>query len=143
MTVADDLELRAMREDDRHYVLSSWLRSYAGRAREARDYASIDAFYADYAPVVRALLARSQVIVASLKENPDVIVGWAAVEDDALHYVLVKPRWRRLGVARWMLTDFASLPVAYTHRTNDALRCPIPSGWVYRRFRIWPAEEAA
>lgn len=143
MTIAADLELRAMNENDRHYVLSSWLRSYAGRSREARDYAAIDAFYDDYAPVVRSLLARSQVMVASLKENADVIVGWAAIEGDALHYVLVKPRWRKLGVARWMLTEFASLPVAYTHRTSDALRCPIPSGWSYRRFKIWPEEKAA
>jgi GNAT superfamily N-acetyltransferase len=137
------LDLRGMRDEDRNYVLSSWLRSYAAKGRDARDYVEHARFFDDYAPIVRSLLDRSQVIVASLREEPDVIVGWASVEGDALHYVLVKPRWRRLGVARWMLNDFAALPVAYTHRTSDAMRCPIPDGWSYRRFRVWPREKAA
>ncbi len=130
-----------MRATDRNYVLSSWLRSYAGRSGDAMQYVEHREFVRDYAVVVRALLARSQVIVASMREEPDVIVGWAAVEGDLLHYVHTKPRWRQLGVARWLLKDFAALPVVYTHRTNDATKCPIPSGWVYRRYRIWPAEQ--
>ncbi len=138
------LDLRAMREADRNYILSSWIKSYASRSLDARDYgAHRREFYDDYAPVVRDLLARSQIIVACLREEPDVVVGWAAIEGDALHYVLVKPRWRRLGVARWMLTDFAALPVVVTHRTSDSGRCPIPAAWVYRRFRIWPPEKEA
>ena len=131
-----------MQPSDRHYILSSWLRSYAAKGREWRDYGSPGAFAADYVPVVRALLRRSQVIVASLREEPDVVVGWAAIEGDCVHYVLVKPRWRQLGVARWLLQDFAALPLAFTHRTSDAMRCPIPETWTYKRWRVWPAETA-
>ncbi len=138
------LVLRAMRESDRHYVLSSWLRSYASKSLDARDYGDRRTqFYDDYGPVVRDLIARSQVIVASLMAEPDVIVGWAAIEGDALHYVLTKPRWRRLGVASWLLADFAGLPVTYTHRTSDVNRVPVPKTWTYRRFRIWEPEEKA
>lgn len=132
-----------MAEGDRHYVLSSWLRSYAAKGRDSRDYGEHSQFFDDYAPVVRSLLARSQVIVASMREEPDIIIGWAAIEGDALHYCLVKPRWRRLGVASWLLADFAALPVVITHRTSDAMRCPIPKAWTYRRYRIWPQEIAA
>ncbi len=138
------LELREMRESDRHYVISSWLRSYAAKSLDARDYGDRRTqFYDDYAPVVRDLISRSQVIVAALPAEPDVIVGWAAVEGDALHYVLTKPRWRRLGVASWLLADYGGIPVAYTHRTSDVRRCPVPQSWTYRRYRIWPEEKAA
>jgi GNAT superfamily N-acetyltransferase len=138
------LELRPMTEGDRHYVLSSWLRSYAAKGRDSRDYGERHSqFCDDYAPIVRALLERSKVLVAGLAETPDVICGWMAWEGDTLHYVLTKPNFRRLGVASWMLADFASMPVAFTHRTSDAGRCPIPEGWAYRRYRIWPPEEKA
>jgi GNAT superfamily N-acetyltransferase len=135
--------LREMVDADRNYVLSSWIRSYAGKSREARDYTDRGAFARDYSPVVQALVARSRVLIAALTEEPDIIVGWAAVEGETLHYVLVKPRWRQLGVARWLLADFAALPVAYTHTTSDSMRCPVPETWTYRRYRIWPAGEAA
>lgn len=141
--MTDWLTLREMREADRHYVLSSWLRSYTSKGRESRDYASHSQFCDDYASVVRGLLARSKVLVACLADNEDIIAGWSAWEGDVLHYVLTKPNFRRLGVARWLLQDFVELPVAYTHRTSDAQRCPIPDGWAYRRYRIWPAEETA
>ena len=145
MTALPPMDLRPMRESDRHLVLSSWLRSYAGRSLDARDYTgeARGAFSVDYVPVIRALLGRSRVIVACLTDEPDAIVGWMAWEADTLHYVLVKPRWRQLGIARWMLADFAEMPVVFTHRTGDALRCPVPKGWVYRRWLIWPREEAA
>jgi GNAT superfamily N-acetyltransferase len=141
----DQLELREMRETDRHFVLSSWVRSFASKSSDARDYEgpARGLFSADYAPVVRALVARSTILVACLKDEPDTVIGWLAVEGDALHYALVKPRWRRLGVAAWMLKDYAALAVVTTHRTSDALKCPIPAGWIYRRFRIWPATETA
>lgn len=138
-----ELELRPMRESDRNYILSSWLRSYAGKGLDARDYAEHSRFYLDYAPVVRALCERSQVIVACMPDASDVVIGWMAIEGDALHYVCVKPRWRRLGVARWMLQDYARSPAVFTHRTTDAMRCRIPAAWEYRRWRVWPAEGTA
>jgi hypothetical protein len=144
VTCAIPLELREMREGDRHYVLSSWLRSYAAKGLDSRDYGTRHSqFCDDYAPVVRSLLARSKVLVAGLCDTQDIIAGWMAFEGETLHYVLTKPNFRKLGVAAWMLADFASMPVAFTHRTSDALRCPIPEGWAYRRFKIWPQEKAA
>jgi hypothetical protein len=134
-----------MREGDRHYVLSSWIRSYAAKGRDVRDHyeGNGSPFCDDYAPIVRGLVARSTVLVGHLPEHEDIIMGWMAWEGDVLHYMLTKPNFRRMGVARSMLQDFASMPVQFTHRTSDALRCPIPAGWAYRRFRIWPQEKAA
>ena len=133
-----------MVEGDRHYVLSSWLRSYAAKGRDSRDYGERHSqFCDDYAPVVRGLLARSKVLIACDASTPDIIAGWMAFEGETLHYILTKPNFRRLGVARWMLNDFAAMPLGYTHRTSDAMRCPVPAAWEYRRFKIWPEEKAA
>ena len=137
-SVSDELGLRPMREADRNYVMSSWSKSYAGSSRDARDYATLADFYRDYTPVIRDLLDRSTVTVAALRDNDDIIVGWSAIEGDVLHYVLVKPRWRKLGVARYLLGSFTERAMVYSHQTNDSLRCGIPYGWAYRRFRIWP-----
>lgn len=136
-SVSDELVLRPMREADRNYVLSSWSKSYAGSSRDARDYATMADFYRDYAPVIAELLARSVVTVAALKDNDDIIVGWSAIEGDVLHYVLVKPRWRKLGVARYLLSSVKERPMMCSHQTNDAVRCGMPDGWAYRRFKIW------
>jgi hypothetical protein len=139
------MELRPMRETDRALVINSWVRSYSERSPEARDYtgAAMGLFGRDYTRVVVGLLERSRVIVASLADNPDSAIAWMCWEGETLHYVLVKRRWRKLGVARWMLADFGEMPVAYTHRTREALRCPVPKGWAYRRWLIWPAGKEA
>ncbi|AKU97016.1 hypothetical protein AKJ09_03680 [Labilithrix luteola] len=132
-----------MQPSDRNYILSSWLRSFAGKSEDGRGFresGSLTDFFTDYAPVVRSLIDRSAIVVACLKEKPDAIAGWMAIEEDALHYVLVKPRWRRCGVARWMLADYASVPVVFTHETSDSRRCPVPEAWRLRRWRVWPKE---
>lgn len=134
-----------MRETDRHYVLSSWTKSYCAKGRDTREHYSGNWawFFEDYTPIVQALLQRSCVTIASLQTNADVIAGWMAWEGDVLHYVVTKPNFRRLGVATWMLKGFASQAVSFTHRTSDARRCRLPDGWMYRRYRIWPQEKAA
>ena len=134
-----------MRESDRAFVLHSWVTSYAARSRDARDYegAAFSLFSTDYAHIVRDLVSRSNVLVACLKDAPDTVIGWMAIENDALHYVLVKPRWRRMGVARWLLAALAGIPLVVTHRTSLSAKCPVPKEWIYRRFRIWPATKEA
>lgn len=145
MTHLPPMKLRPMLETDRALVINSWVRSFSERSHEARDYVgeAMGLFGHDYTRVVISLLERSKVAIACLEDNPDAAVGWMCWEGDTLHYVLTKRRWRRLGVARWMLQDFASMPVVYTHRTREAAQCPIPRGWAYRRWLIWPKGEAA
>ena len=135
-TVADTLrlELRPMRDGDRNFVLSSWLRSYA----EANEFRGMkrSSYFALYAPVVEVLLGRSTVMVATMPEASDVVLGWLAAEGELLHYVLTKPRWRKLGIARFMLADMKDLAVKYTHQAPRM--APIPAAWTYdsdARFR--------
>jgi GNAT superfamily N-acetyltransferase len=141
MTAANDNALpfesvlREMVADDRNYVLSSWLRSYA----EGPEFRSLarPVYFALYEPVVQQLIDRSFVYVACLSDARDVILGWAAVDKDALHYVLVKPRWRGHGIMHKLLSDTGDLPMTFTHVPPSRLARLIPPTWKYdpmRRF---------
>lgn len=141
-----------MRDDDRAYVISSWLNSYAevGRrprrvdpkTKEVQDEGgefrgtARGAYFAIYEPIVKQLLARSTVAVATLPEEPDVVLGWMAIEDDVLHYLLVKPRWRRLGIARWLLGQLGDINAVYTHRPAPSVGARlIPASWSFDQMR--------
>lgn len=136
MTEALDLQWREMRDDDRNYVLSSWLRSYADGS-EFR-HLSRGVYFALYEPVVKRLLERSTVAIAFDPSMPDVVLGYLVVEGDSLvHYVLVKPRWRKLGIGRWMTRDLADMPATFTHSPTPAGSRLVGSAWSYdpmRRF---------
>lgn len=140
MTDALDITLRAMQATDLNYILSSWLRSYA-ESREARAQASRAAYFEDYEPIVKKLISRSTVLVVTLTEEPDIVLAWRATMGPVLHYVLVKPRWRRMGIATSLLDDLRGQKVLYTHETPDGMRWPVPETWQYRP--MWRFLEAA
>lgn len=121
-------ELNRSDENECNLVLAGWLRTYVG---ERPGGIERSVFFQLCAPVVRALIASSTVVVATLPEAHDVVLGWVAFDGDVLHYVVVKPRWQRLGVASFLLRDFMGLPITYTHRTQDGMKLPVPSAWTY------------
>ena len=127
--------------DDRNHVTFNWLRSYVeatgirDRPAMTRHGLEYSVFFELYRPIVRAITARSTVMFAAVPDVPTAFYGWAAFEGDLLHYVYVKPRWRRLGIASWLLRDFLKLPVTYTHRTRDGMRLPVPEAWTYAPMR--------
>lgn len=131
-----ELRWREMRDEDRNYVLSSWLRSYA-KGPEFKGIAS-GVYFALYEPAVRAMLERSTVAIAWTPELPDTVVGWLAVEgEDVVHYFLTKPRFRRCGVGRWMTKDLIELPAVFTHAPTLAASRLIGNAWTLdpmRRF---------
>lgn len=132
-----DLDFREMAETDRNFVLSSWLRTFVHAAEVRHAYGDrVDDYFRDYEPAVKAILARSKVVCACLPENADVVAGWVCVEDDTLHYVLVKPAFREAGIAGRLLDGMDALPLAYTHITGPARRrLRTPATWAYRPFR--------
>jgi hypothetical protein len=148
-----DLTLREMRDEDRNYVLSSWLLSYENTSRRARwvdprtrevvdgggEFRSMPRamYFRLYEPIVESLLRRSTVVIAALPEADDAIVSWFAAEGDVLHYVHTKNRFRKLGAAAWLLRDALALPVTYTHEPRPFCRSLIGAAWTYdpmRRF---------
>ncbi len=121
-------ELNRSDEQECNLVIAGWLRTYVG---ERPGGIERSVMFRLYQPVVLSLIARSHVVVACDPEAHDIVLGWVAFEGPTLHYVCVKPRWQRLGVASLLLADFVELPVTYTHRTQDGMRLPVPEAWSY------------
>jgi GNAT superfamily N-acetyltransferase len=153
-------ELRAMREEDRALVMRSWLDSYwdLAKRRRYRDKATgeIDpggefqgarrsAYYELYAPLVDQLMARCEVFVATMPDvrETDIVFGWIATEVDpvaqlvAVHYVHVKPRFRKTGLGRWLVAQMpADVPVIYTHEPTPVVgRRLVPPSWSFDSMR--------
>lgn len=142
MSDALDLQWREVREDDRNYILSSWLRSYADCPEFCRHRR--DVFFAIYEPVVKRLLARSTVAIAWDPTLPSTVLGWLAVEgEDVVHYWHTKRRFRRMGVATWMLRELRQLPALYTHQPTPVGSRLVGAEWSYEPMRRFERKAAA
>ncbi len=104
----DEVVIRPARHTDLNFVYASMLRGlYYGNTF----FAQIDkkVFFPAYQAVLDRLLQKNNtcVVVACLASDPDCLLGFAVGEPTqrVLHYVFVKERWRRQGIAKKLLTD--------------------------------------
>jgi GNAT superfamily N-acetyltransferase len=83
-------------------------------------------------------------VVARLEDEPTSICGWACFGHDVVHYVFVRPRWQRLGIAKLLLQPFADRPqVFYTHKTRDLGAVRVPDNWIYNPYMALLAPKVA
>ncbi len=86
-----------MRPEDRRWVVSTWVRSFADYApwgpalTRARHWCVVDAIL-DAAP--------TRVVVLASDEAARTLHAWAAASDDALHFAYTPPDLRGHGLAR-------------------------------------------
>jgi GNAT superfamily N-acetyltransferase len=104
--------------EDINFIYATWLQSYrndsftGGASRKS-------VFYEFYNPVLDHLLSKSFVKVAALHDEPAVILAYCCFESGGiLHYVYVKEAFRRMGIARELVTLAA--PKFYTHQTRSS-----------------------
>jgi GNAT superfamily N-acetyltransferase len=125
-------ELRAATQDDRPLIFATWLRSYRHGSQTPRRIPDA-VYFARHHELIEELLDLSDVRIAHPVGEPEVILGWSVVEvlepDEigepspaVVHFVYVKPPFRRAGVARALLAHVDRLessgsPVLYTHET--------------------------
>lgn len=110
--------IRDARIEDLNFIYSTFLRGlYYGNSF----YSQIpkDIFMANYKPFITNLIAtgRAVINIACLKEDSDVILGYSILSSDyqAIHFVFVKSRFRKQGIARSLVPQ---RPVAVTHLTG-------------------------
>ena len=135
MKLPEPPQLRELNRDDEqevNLVISMWLRSYTGSRKGGAEgshvpknvAAGVEAsvFNRIYQPVVKDLISRSRIVCAASKDD-SFVYGFMAWEGDTLHYIAVKLKWVRLGLATWMLDDWAGKRgIVTSHRTTDWLR---------------------
>lgn len=147
--------LRPLEQADRGYILEHWVRAHSHTA---------DAYHAgpNFMPgswtTNEAILNRARCLVACAAADRSVILGFAIVEGNVVHYVYTRPDVRRQGIATQLLGPlltkkamrFSHLPphhavmkgrvVTVPGKGNRTDTLPIPTSWVYDPFTRWLGE---
>lgn len=116
----DLITSRTAREGDMNFIFSTFLRGlYYGNEWYGRIKAEI--YYTHYHRVLERLLAKKgcTILISCLKEDPDTIIGYSIFEPEILHYVFVKPIWRKIGIARDLIPENTA---SYTHLTKQGIQ---------------------
>lgn len=108
--------IRDKKAEDDNFILSTFLRGlYYGDS-----WFSLipkDLFMSEYKRVVETLVARGNIKVACLPDDPDTIIGYSILSQDfqTVHWAYVKKNWRKNGVAKSLLPQH---PTAVSHLTE-------------------------
>lgn len=94
---------RRSRDEDRAFVLSTWLRSYKARGMAyGVDSAS---YYAGQRVVAERLLDALGATVACADDDDDVIYGWIVSDGQIVHYAYIKRELRHCGLEECLLSE--------------------------------------
>lgn len=140
--------VRPATDDDLNYVRKTWLWAHAQGASDFIDAIGGGVVYfAEHARLRDAALERAAVTIAHRPDMPNSICGFAVTEElpramgralSCIHFVYVKDRWRKLGVAKLLLRPFVGGPLGhcavYTHRTEIVEALQVPKGWAFNPY---------
>ena len=106
MNKTDLVAIRDFVAADWNFILATWLRGlYYGKTW----FSEIpkDIFMEKYHAIIEAILGLKNVIVkvACLKDDPEVILGYAIMSEDrsTVHFTFVKSAWRGIGIAKSLI----------------------------------------
>lgn len=112
--------MRDFEAGDANFILRTWLRSYRGRMHSIPDML----YYEHQQTLIRRLAQRSRVAIASVKTQPEFIMGFCVAEplleereDEPLrvHFCFTKLTYRQMGLARRMLCQLGWNPLREIH----------------------------
>lgn len=107
------LRIRPGRDEDKNFILSTWLKSY--RQLSTSSPVPTGEIYFKWAQdKIKKHLGS---FVVACTDDSDQIVGYAVFEDDVLHYVYVKHSLRGFGVANKLLDSIPQCK-EFTHFTR-------------------------
>ncbi len=120
---------RLAKDTDKNFVLATFLRGlYYGESLFSE--MPKDLFMNKYKHVVQALIndPNTEVVVACLPEDSDVILGYSIVSKnkETLYWVFVKAAWRRKGVAKSLIAQNPKY-IAHLTKLGSELRYKLPN----------------
>lgn len=127
------IKIRLAKESDLAFIYATCLRGlYYGNPF----YGAINktAFFENYPSVLEKIIRKSDVIIACLSEDEDVILGYALVENNIIHWISVKEAWRMQGIARKLLNGYTIDTVTHTTKVGEAIRNK--KAWTLNPFKI-------
>ena len=119
MTRNDLFVIRDFKPEDVNFIYASWLRGlYYGESWFS--LINKDKFMNHYHKVINFILndKPTKVKIACLKEDNDVILGYAVVAPETLHWVFVKKSFRGIGIAKDLVPNDIK---TVTHLTKTGL----------------------
>lgn len=132
MTGLDLIEIRDAVVGDEAFIFASWLRGlYYGDSW----FSNIekDHFMFNYHKVIESLLSQATIKIACLKEDKNIIIGYAVYREDILDWAFVKKDWRKIGIAKALVPD--NIKVA-THATKVGLELMKKKKFEFKPFSI-------
>lgn len=111
-----NLRFRPATPADLRFVAHSWFESYrrGGGAPQVR----FDTYKAGQGALIDRLLAAAPTTVAFNPIEPDEICGWMCGDRSTIHFVYVKQAYRRMGIARALVSPVLAAGPAFTHATR-------------------------
>lgn len=139
--------LRAPVDDDRNFILSTWLKSF--RNSHFACMIPNDIYFKAHKALIMATLQESGVVVAVNPEDESQIFGYGVYTPNGgatlCHYIYVKESYRRLGIGttlfRAMLADSdhsPDVPAIATHSTRALKDYGLREKWeiVYNPYML-------
>lgn len=126
---------------DVSFIFATWLKAYlfGGFVQPPERV-----FYSHHHALLEAVLAhpKTYLKVACDRKDPDLIFGWCVWSvPDVVHFVYVKPSWRRLGIGNALLAETGIQPrsaITYTHHTKAGAAWAKSMGATFNPYRILP-----
>ena len=133
MSETAEILVRPGEPDDHAFVMATWLRAFRHGSLHGKRLTN-DVYFTNHHPLVTDIVARSEVWVAALPDDPRVIIGYLVTEHQGhvpvLHFAYTKDAFRRMRVFT-QLREAAGLPLALmgvevSHPTFDWLEFLAP-----------------
>ena len=122
--------VRQVDETDLPFIFSTWLKGlYHGN--ELYGKTNQDLFYSKYHKVIEALLKVSEVKIACLQDEPDVVLGYSVALGNTLHWVFVKKAWRKLGISKSLVNPTIT---TVSHLTKVGESIAKKKDWTFNPF---------
>jgi len=90
--------------EDTSFIFATWLRGLR-YGNELFELINPDVYFEFYHKVIQSILTNKNttVAIACLKEDKDVILGYAVYSGTTLHWCHVKTAWRNIGIAKQLV----------------------------------------
>src|ERR1022692_61729 len=94
-----EVTIREPRPEDINFILSTMLKGlfYGSKFWNEVDQTS---FFQNYEPFLKTLMLRSEIKIACLDDDQDVILGYSMAKANVLHFLFVKKSYRKLGIGK-------------------------------------------
>jgi hypothetical protein len=137
--VVESLPIREPEQQDRSYILSTWVKSYAPVARRIRVVAGTapsiglesEVYLKEEAKIAEAVWQKG--LVLGSKDNGFTIHGWVSGYPGALLHCYIPPELRRQGICKALISHLCGNTLQYARPWPFN---HVPSGWTYNPYLL-------